>query len=236
MHTTIPKMVAGLLLGLVTTAPALADEAPPEAPKAPSGEDERVGIYTELALFPMFTQRQIEGPNRDDRLVDDGGLSTLLTVTYAPLEWLEAGIYLHFDVGSTRAAKFSRPDAQGETVETDVVEGSYWELWTVLIARARYGPAFLELGWAPLMLREDDVRDDLPNASGEIDGVFVGSRSVAFLLGIGGRVPLAERLDLTLRLEFRIRYLVERGGEALADEEEFGQMALWPYVGLGYAF
>ena len=54
-------------------------------------------------------------------------------------------------------------------------------------------------------------------------------------LGVGARVPLAADLDLTLRLQGRIRYLVARGGEPLADDEETGQILLWPYIGLRYA-
>jgi hypothetical protein len=187
--------------------------------------------HLEAALFPMLTEQQIEGPARDDKLTQDLGVSTALAFSYAPLPWLEPGLWVQLDGGRVRRAVFSRPDATGAARELDVVEGAFWELWAALAVRARFGVGFAEIGYAPLILRRDSVRVDLPNESGETGGTFEGSRSVAFLLGGGLSVPVAEHVDLTARLQFRIRYLVARGGEPLADDEESGQMALWPYVG-----
>ena len=217
-----------ILLGLMLLAnPASASDAPSAV-----DADAPVGVNLELALFPWVTQQQIEGPNRDSLLTNELGLASVFTGTYAIVEWLEAGLLVQFDAGRARRATFTRPDASGESTESNLVEGAFWELWTALLVRGRYGPIFAELGWAPLILRHDDARTDLPNVLGETDGVFEGSRSVAFLGALGGRVELAERLDLTLRVQFRIRYLVSRGGKPLADDEENGQMTLWPYLGL----
>jgi len=190
----------------------------------------------ELALFPVFTQQQIEGPARDDRVVNEAMLGVVANATYAALDWLDAGLYLHFDVGSSERTTWSRPDSSGVARVDQRIDGAFFELWAAIFARARWGPGFFELGWAPLIVRHDSSRVDLPNASGATDGDFLGSRSVAFLAAGGARVPLAERLLLTLRLELRIRYLVDRGGEPLADDEEFGQMAAWPFIGLAYRF
>jgi hypothetical protein len=223
-----------------------APEPPSPAPSTPSKaaaslptqevDDDFHRWHFELAFFPMLLEQQIEGPNRDDKLTQDATLSTALSISYAPLEWIEPALWLQLDAGNVRRATFTRPDATGATSEDQLVEGSFWELWVAFMARGRLGPGFVELGWAPLMLRQDTVRDDLPNVNGETDGVFEGSRSVAFILGGGASLPVWDYLDITLRLQFRIRYLVARGGEPLADEEENGQMALWPYFGAHWHF
>jgi len=203
----------------------------------PALEDARYQprVQLELAMLPLLLVQQIEGPARDDVITRSSGLALLLGGAYRPLAWLDIGVAVQLDLGSVRHARFTRPDASGEASELAVVEGSYWELWTSLMLRAHLGPGFLELGWAPLILREDAARTDLVNIAGEGDGLFVGSRSVAWTVGLGGVVPLGDDLALTLRLQFRIRYLVERAGEPLADQEETGQMLLWPYVGLRYS-
>jgi hypothetical protein len=194
-------------------------------------------FYLNVALAPMINQQQIEGPNRDDLLVNDYGIANSLNFAYAVLPWLEPGVFLQFDAGNTRHAKFSRPDEQtGETQATEEVDGAFFEFWTMLFVRGRYGPLFGELGWAPLILRKDSTRTDLPNVRGETDGLFVGSRAVAWMLAFGGAIPVADDLDVTLRVQYRIRYLVSRGGEDLAGDEELGNMHLSPSAGLGYRF
>ncbi len=192
--------------------------------------------HLELAVFPRITQQQIEGPNRDDLLTNDAGISTAFSASYAPIPYIEPGIWVQLDAGSVRRAVFSRPDENGDTSELQEVDGSYWSLWMAFMLRGRLGPAFAEVGWAPLILRDDTTRADLPNTKGETDGVFVGSRSVAWILGGGASIPVFDNFDITLRMQFRIRYLVSRGGEPLADEEETGQMTLWPYVGGHFHF
>jgi len=214
---------------------ATATAAPSPEPSA-DPDDEFHRWHMELALFPMMLEQQVEGPDRDDKLTQDATLSTALSLGFAPLEWIEPALWVQFDAGRVRRAIFSRPDASGATAEEQLVEGAFWELWVAFLARGRLGPAFVELGWAPLMLRHDATRTDLPNAKGETDGVFEGSRSVAFIFAGGGSIPVWDNFDITLRLQFRIRYLISRGGEPLAGDEENGQMAVWPYFGAHYHF
>ena len=216
--------------------PAVAAEGDPEGEVGGDveGEDPR-RVRLELALMPMLREQQIEGPDRDDLVTRSAGLALLLSAGYQLTEGLEAALVTQLDAGSVRYARFTRPGPDGPAIEEALVEGGFWELWVTLMVRARLGPVFAELGWSPLILRRDASRTDLPNAAGETDGTFVGSRAVAWTLGVGGEVPLAEGLALTLRLQFRVRYLVSRGGEPLADREESGQMLLWPFVGLRYA-
>jgi hypothetical protein len=182
----------------------------------------------------MVTEQQIEGPGRDDKITQDLGLATRLSAAYLLNAFFEAGLLCQVDAGRVRRALYGRPDASGAAPVEQLVEGSWWELWLVVLVRGRYGPVFAEVGWAPLILRSDEVRADLPNVAGETEGLLVGSRSVAWMLAAGAFVPLTERLDLSLSLQFRIRYLVARGGRPLANAEESGQMTLWPFLGLSY--
>ena len=232
---------------LTVSSPALATEVPAASdPESAAHEPEANGadqqetwdpLHFELAFFPFLTEQQIEGPNRDDKLTQDKGLSTAFNFSYAPVEWIEPALWVQFDAGAVRRAVYTLPDpATGSTEEAQLAEGSFWALWVALMLRGRLGPGFLEFGYAPLILRHDTLRTDLANAQGESDGIFVGSRSVAWILGGGLSVPVADNFDLTARLQFRVRYLVSRGGEPLANDEETGQMLLWPFIGAHYHF
>jgi len=223
--------VAGI--GLLTVAlllPAAAAHA-----EAPKDESHPGYVRLELALFPTVLEQQIEGPNRDDKLTQGLGLTTQLSAAYMAHPNFEVGLLFQLDAGSVRRAQYGLVGADGTAQVEQLVEGSYWELWTMLLLRGRLGPAFVEVGWAPLILRDDEVRTDLANTDGETTGLFVGSRAVAWMLGAGAAVELVDRLHLTVRLQFRIRYLVERGGKPLAADEETGQMALYPFIGISYA-
>ena len=227
-----------LLIAALMFIPAVASAADPEPrEEVPVDPDDFHRWHFELVFFPMLLEQQIEGPNRDDKLTQDSTFSTAFTFSYAPLEWLEPAIWFQFDVGNVSRTVYGRPDAEGVAAVDRQIDGAFWEMWIAFMARGRLGYGFLELGWAPLMLRMDEVREeDLPNERGESDGIFEGSRAVAFMLAGGGSFPVLDNLDVTLRLQFRIRYLVSRGGEPLADEEETGQMAMYPYMGAHYHF
>jgi len=187
--------------------------------------------HVDVALFPTSTVQMIEGPNRDDTVTRDSIFSGTLGFSYAPLRWIEPGIWLQFDAGNVERVQFTPSNEQGQASELQRVEGSFWELWTAFILRGRFHWAFAEVGWAPLIVRRDSLRTDLENTAGEASGLFMGSRSVAWLGAAGVSVPVAENLDLTGRLQFRIRYLVSRDGEPLARDEENGQMAVYPFLG-----
>ena len=215
-------LVAAALVATIALAPTSAHAEPPAHDR----------FHFELAALPYVTVQQVEGPGRDDLLTRDLGVHTYASFGYAPLPWLEPALTVRFDAGRVRRAIFDRPGADGAAAPAQLVEGDWWELWVELQLRARWRWLFAEVGWAPLILRADESRVDLPNTSGDTDGVFLGSRAVAWSLGVGATVPVGERWDLVLRLSFRIRYLVDRGGEALAGDEENGQMLVWPVVGV----
>lgn len=221
-----------------TPAPATtaAAAAPEQAAGDDGGEEEEHRWHFEAAFFPTVTQQQVEGPNRDDLLTNDVGLSSTFTFGYAPIKWIEPSLWVQVDAGSVRRAVFTRPDDEGVATEAQLAEGSYWSLWLAFMLRSRIGPAFVELGWAPLILRDDSLRSDLVDINGKAEGLFEGSRAVAYILGGGASIPVWDNFDITARLQFRIRYLVTRGGQKLADDEETGQMTVWPFIGGHYHF
>lgn len=228
--------VAQSALRTPSSARADAPSTTTTTPTAPPAPLER--FRAEIALMPFHREQQIEGPARDDRVARDSGLSTLASFTFAPVRWLEAGLYLAFDAGSSRRVTYARVGPDGTAPEAALVEGGFWELWAGIVVRGRLGPAFAELGWSPLVLRDDDTRTDLANESGETDGLFMARAFLPFMASVGAEIPLlsSPRLVATFRLQFRIRYLATRGGESLEGDQLFGQMHLWPYAGVGWRF
>lgn len=67
-------------------------------------------------------------------------------------------------------------------------------------------------------LRHDDARSDLARADGAASGTFSTIPSVRWLLAAGASVKLRADLDLSLRIEWRIRYYDSRAGQPLADD------------------
>ncbi len=194
------------------------------APALASSGSEPQPLTVEGAAMVLFDERQIEGPGLDAAVSRHLTLSTWAAAYYDVYSGLELGAFVAFDYG------FARTAAGGPGLDV-------WELDLGLGVRYRFADiAFVELGWMPLMLRSDDSRVDLPNTAGDTDGLFVGSRSVAWLLGFGVNVPLSDSVALLLRLDYRIRYFVSRGGEDLAGGLEHGGQSIVPRVGVSASF
>ncbi len=189
---------------------------------------------SELTAMPFYREQQVEGPARDDRVHREGGLLLSANVTFAPLPWLEAGLVLGFDLGSSSRVAFGRVGADGRAAESARVETSWWELWAGPLVRARWRSLFAELAWAPLTMRHDPARVDLANTRGESHGLLWGTPTVAFLGALGAEVAATPRWSVVLRLNARIRYLTSRGGAALEGDQESGQMLVWPMAGASY--
>lgn len=226
--------VGAIICALLST-PSWAAPTPSDAATDPVAVSAPPVVRLELAIFPMVLEQQIEGPNRDDKLTQDLGLSTQISAMWIPHPNVEVGALFQMDAGRILRSQYGLVGPDGTAELRESVAGSWWELWTVLLVRGRLGPIFAEVGWAPLILRSDEVRTDLANTQGSTSGLFVGSRAVAWLLGAGGAVELGDNWQLTVRIQFRIRYLVERDGAPLAADEETGQMTVWPFIGVSYA-
>lgn len=202
-------VLAAALLGL--PASAQADEP-----------DGLLGLRLELGAMITYDERQIEGTNQDAKVSRDFGLSTSFTVLYNAWKWFHVGLFVDFDK--------TFDDVSGTTADA-------WELDVGLLVRLEpLDWLFFNIGYMPLMLRSDSSRTDLPNTKGATDGTFLGSHTVAFLVGAGVQLELSRHVDLFFKLDYRIRYFVKRGGEDLAGGKEYGGQSFYPYLGAAYTF
>ena len=211
---------------------AMAHETP--APRVESGA---LPLVFDLGLTFSRFEQQVKsevGGQRAERLVEHTEFGALAMGTYSLVDAVGVGLYAQSDFGFRGAGNFSGFDANDAAQITDETGGSYRELWLGPLVRGSYGPLFLELGWGALGLRWDEARDDLPSESGDTDGAFSRSAAIAWLVALGGAVPITGRLDLALRLEYRVRYYLSRGGEALADDVAHGTQNFTPFFGVRY--
>lgn len=103
------------------------------------------------------------------------------------------------------------------------------------LVRGEWRALFAEACYPVLGLRRDTARDDLLTESGEAAGMLGTRPSIRWLLAVGGRVPLADNLDLALRLEYRFRYYDSRDGEPFAGQIEHGTQNVGMFVGVSWA-
>jgi hypothetical protein len=225
-----PPLLAVAFLGALVSSPAgaTADEARPKP---------HVVADANLSFSRFEQQVKTEvGGTRGERLVESTELGLLLTGTYVLLDYLEAGLFSQFDLGFRSSSRLAGFDGAGAAQTTAETGGAYRELWLGPLVRGRYGPIFAEVGWGALGMRWDDARDDLPSRSGDVDSALARDPAIAWLIAVGGAVPLADRLDLMLRLEYRLRYYTSRGGEPLAGGVVHGTQSFTPLVGVAYRF
>ena len=184
-------------------------------------------------------QQQVKsdvGGARGERLVDQTLFGLNLFGSYALWGPLRAGLFAQLDAGSREAARFAGLDPDGAATVEGRVGGSFLEFWIGPLLRAQWRGLFAELGWGALGLRSDDARDDLPASDGSTDGVFRTSPAIAWLVALGGVVPIEDAFSVVFRLEYRIRYYVSRGGEDLAGDLVHGTQDITPFVGVAYTF
>lgn len=60
--------------------------------------------------------------------------------------------------------------------------------------------------------------------------------TIAWMIGLGGTVPVTEALSVALRVEYRVRYYDRRGGHPLAEDAVHGTQNLTPFLGVAYGF
>ena len=220
--------VVACVLGSVRASSALPDE--PQSRRMI-----RADAGLTFSRFEQQVKSEIGGA-RGERLVESSELGLLATGAYSLHELFELGLFAQGDLGFRSSARLVGFDANGAAQVGSRTGGSYQELWLGPLARGRYGPAFLELGWGALGLRWDDARDDLPSTTGDTAGALERSPAIAWLIAAGGAVPLTARLELVLRLEYRIRYYTSRGGQPLAGDIAHGTQNITPFMGVGYGF
>lgn len=112
------------------------------------------------------------------------------------------------------------------------IGGKSTELWAGLLVRAQWRGLFADLGYALFTRRWDTGRDDLPSADGTTDGAFTAELAVRWMLALGAAIPVRHDLAITIRLEWRIRYYDERGGQSLRDDIVHGTQEIRPLFGV----
>jgi hypothetical protein len=225
-HRDAGSAVGGGWLALAVVVGLTAAAATAEA-----GERWRVDLAGHLRHFQQQVKTEV-GAVRGERLVLETEVGLGLAGSYDVTEWLAAGAFVRADLGTRRAGQFSGIDDQGRTVVDPAVGGPYRELWLGPQVRGQWRMLFAELGYGLVTLRRDDARADLARADGTASGAFSTIPSVRWLVAAGASVELQDTLDLSLRLEWRIRYYDTRGGQPLADDLIHGTQGWHPTVGL----
>lgn len=186
-----------------------------------------------LAHFQQQAKQAV-GTERGDRLVEFTGVTVGVHGALAVHPNLMVLAFGELDAGTRRAGDLAGFDADGRAITDPAVGGRSFETWVGLGVRARYRAAFLELGYPLFARRWDTARDDLPATGGGTDGAFAPQLSVRWMAAVGAGLPITARLRATARLEWRIRYYDERGGQALAGDVVHGTQELRPLFGLAW--
>jgi hypothetical protein len=146
--------------------------------------------------------------------------------------FIAAGVFAELDLATRRSGELIGFDADGRATIDPAIGGKSTELWTGLFVRAQWRGLFADLGYALFTRRWDTGRDDLPSADGTTDGAFSTEPAVRWMFALGGAVPLRHDLAITIRLEWRIRYYDERGGQSLRDGIVHGTQEIRPLFGV----
>ncbi len=185
-----------------------------------------------LSRFEQQIKTEVGG-ERGERLVEAHEIGFQGITTYRIFSSVSVGAYVRYDMGTRNAALFDGIENQ-KAVTAGEVGGDYDELWLGPILRAEWGRLFVEFGYGALGVRHDDARRDLRDAEGDNRAPLRTLATVAYLLNLGGSVPLTGGLNLALRLEYRVRYY-DRRDHPLADALVHGTQNYTPFIGLSYS-
>ena len=184
-----------------------------------------------LQRFEQQIKTEIGG-ERGERLVEDFALGISGIATYKLWGPLSAGLFTRFDVGTRKAARFEEI-VDERTVTVGEVGGDYTELWVGPLIRAQWKMLFAELGYGLVGIRTDDARDDLMDENGDNEAALNTSRTIAWLVNLGGGVPINESLQLAIRLEYRVRYY-DRRDQPFVDKLVHGTQNFTPFIGVAW--
>ncbi|MGH2567191.1 MAG: hypothetical protein ACRDGA_02550 [Bacteroidota bacterium] len=184
-------------------------------------------------------QQQVKaevGQPRGDRLVNEFEIGFLASGMYELHHYVALGVFLRVDRGERFAARFDGFDTDGTTKTRDAVGGQYSELWLGPFVQLRWKQLSLDLGYAPVGIRDDRARSDLPSVTGDTDGSFSLHPTIAWVISLGANVPVSESLDIILKAEYRPRYYSKRGGNPIVGNIEHGTQSIAPLIGVGWRF
>jgi hypothetical protein len=172
------------------------------------------------------------GDPRGERLTNNFELGLNISSSYKWNKWFASGLFVRLDRGQREMAFFDGFDSEGKTSVKEKVGGTYSELWFGPVIQAFWKHFTFELGYGLVGIRKDNGRKDIPNSSGETDGAFTLNPTVAWLVNLGGFIPLNDALDVTLKIEYRGRYYNERGGKKLFNNIDHGTQSIVPVLGV----
>ena len=92
----------------------------------------------------------------------------------------------------------------------------------------------LDVGYAPIGIRSDDARTDLPSTSGNTSDSFETHPTIAWLIALGGTIPIGSTLDIFIKVEYRVRYYNKRSGENLEGDINLGTQSIAPIIGVAW--
>lgn len=154
---------------------------------------------------------------------------------YRVAGWLDLGAFLMLEAGDRSAADFGGVDGAGVPTTLTRAGGSYTMFWLGPLLRAHWRTAFLEIGYVALGIRDDDAYPTLTSAGGTGDESFRSDPLRSWVFAPGMRTPLAENVDLTLKVEYRFLYY-NRRGDRLANDLFYGTQAIRPHLGITILF
>ena len=117
----------------------------------------------------------------------------------------------------------------GRTVTAET-GGAYSELWfgPLVCAAAIFSELAMDC-WVSEATMPAMIYDE----AGDTDNPLRTSKTVAWLLNLGGDVPINETVSLALRLEYRVRYY-DRRDKPLVDKLVHGTQNFTPFIGIGW--
>ncbi|MEM9069440.1 MAG: hypothetical protein AAGE52_13080 [Myxococcota bacterium] len=215
------------LLVVFAASPALADDTWSNA------EDETWRVEAVLTFHRFESQVKTEiGGTTVDPVVEEGSVGLAVTATYNVWRFFRLGLYAQLDGGQRQVGRFEGIDADGDPIVTRE-GGRFLELWLGPVLRVQWRGLFGEFAYGALGIRRDRARTDLPNEDGE-GGLFRVSPRVAWSFGVGAFVPVHPNVDVVLRMQYRVRYYDQRGGEDLTGGVVHGTQNLAPFLGVAW--
>ncbi len=186
-----------------------------------------------ISHFQQQVKQEVGDP-RGERIVYEYELGIVISGRYFLADYFSAGVYVRTDFGKREAALFNGFDSEGRTVVSNELGGNYTEFWFGPAVSFHWKQLFTEFGYGLIGIRTDDGRPDIPSNSGDTSGSFTTNPSIAWLIAAGGTIPITDQLHLMLKLEYRLRYYDERGGNPLVNNIDHGTQSISPLIGISW--
>lgn len=193
----------------------------------------RLDLGMTIHRFEQQVKTEVGGVS-GERLVEQTHLGLLAMGTYNVWGPISLGAYLQYDLGFRAAARFTSFAPDGTPMVTDETGGGYQEFWAGPLLRVHWRTLFLELAYGAFGVRSDEARDDLTDTEGNTEDALRTSPSVAWMMALGGGIPVRDHLEVVLRLEYRVRYYNRRGSGSLANEMVHGTQEFTPFAGIAW--